>query len=40
MFRIDAFLQEMLEKVAKADLLLSKESIRKEHPKKENKHIL
>lgn len=40
MFRIDAFLQEMLEKIQKADLLLSKGAIEKAKPKKENEHIV
>lgn len=40
MFRIDAFLDEMLEKVLKADLLLSKGSIENGKPKKESEHIV
>lgn len=40
MFRIEVFLNEMLEKVEKAELLLSKESVNTIKPKEEKEHTI
>lgn len=40
MFRIEVFLQEMLEKVQKAEMLLDNESVRSVKTKVKDSHII